>query len=144
MSSLFSQSVGASLALHAAAVLAGSKERMRAAEISEKLGASEAHLSKVMQRLFRAGLVRGQRGRRGGFALSRPPEEITLREVYEAIEGPLSESICPFDVPICAGASCPLGEEFKRAASLLIEYLSSCRLSEYRPSFFAKEDANEA
>jgi len=144
MSSIFRQSVGASLALHAAALLAQSKKQLRTAEMSRRLGVSEAHLSKILQRLFRAGLVRGKRGPGGGFELSRPADEITLREIYEAVEGPIDEDLCPFDVPICTGGSCDLGDEFKNAAARLVEHMSTRKLSEYRPSFFAGNTPEES
>ncbi len=45
-------------------------------------------LEQIFQRLRRAGLVSGKRGPGGGYVLTRRPDEISLREVIEAIEGP--------------------------------------------------------
>ncbi len=63
-------------------------------QIATELKASEAHLSKVMQRLAKSELVRSIRGPHGGFTLARPPKETALVEVYEAIEGPFQPSHC--------------------------------------------------
>ena len=83
-------SEAASIALHTMAYLARNKDRMVSThEIAGAMGLSENHLAKVRQRLVKAGLVEAQRGPSGGFMLSRPAEDITLLEVYEAIEGPL-------------------------------------------------------
>ena len=48
-------------------------------------------LEQIFQRLRRAGLVSGKRGPGGGYVLTRRPDEINLREVVEAIEGPFGE-----------------------------------------------------
>lgn len=47
------------------------------------------YLPSIIRTLARAGLIRTMRGNQGGVMLARPPEEITLREVIEAIEGPI-------------------------------------------------------
>lgn len=52
-------------------------------------------LEQIFQRLRKAGLVSGKRGPGGGYVLTRRPEEINLREVLEAIEGPLGGGPSP-------------------------------------------------
>ena len=47
------------------------------------------YLPSIIRTLARAGLIRTMRGNQGGVTLARPPEEINLREVIEAIEGPI-------------------------------------------------------
>ena len=56
-----------------------------------------AYLSKVLQGLVRAGVVRSQRGLGGGITLSKTPEELTILDVVNAVE------------PIVRIATCPLG-----------------------------------
>ena len=93
--SILKISEAASLAMHACAVLAAHKgEPMAVGTIASALEASEAHLSKVFQELARGGLVRSLRGPKGGFSLTRPAEEITLLDVFEAIEGPFQAASC--------------------------------------------------
>jgi Rrf2 family protein len=46
-------------------------------------------LAKVFQALTKAGVVKSRRGVRGGFSLGRAASEITIKEVIEAIEGPI-------------------------------------------------------
>jgi Rrf2 family protein len=53
------------------------------------------YLEQIFQRLRRARLVHGKRGPGGGYRLARPAGEITLRDVVEAIEGPLERSLVP-------------------------------------------------
>ena len=51
------------------------------------------YLEQIFQRLRRAHLVTSKRGPGGGYTLARPPSQITLRAVVEAVEGPLSEAL---------------------------------------------------
>jgi Rrf2 family protein len=45
----------------------------------------------ILSDLRRAGLVRSQRGARGGYALARPAADITLGAIFRAVDGPLAE-----------------------------------------------------
>jgi Rrf2 family protein len=125
-------SEAASLALHTMAYLAADPDGTHATrEIACDLKVSEAHLAKVLQRLGRAGLVRSQRGPGGGFTLARRPEEITLLEVYEVTEGPLTTPDCLLGQPVCNGA-CILGGLLDAVGRQVRDYLSQTRLSDLR------------
>ena len=97
-----------SLALHATAMVAsgGEQERVTSRRIASELGVSEAHLSKVLQRLARAGILKSFRGPGGGFSLIRPAHDLTLLDIYEAVEGPLRLDDCLLGTRICGGRSC--------------------------------------
>lgn len=111
MSNVIRVSEAASLALHAAALLAaGAGEALTSSAISSRLEASEAHMSKVLQRLVRAGIMTSARGPGGGFQLTRAPSEITLLDIYEAVEGPFKVEHCLFGEPVCQRKRCPLGD----------------------------------
>lgn len=58
-----------------------------ARQIAACTGIRLPYLSKMLHALTRSGLIESKRGYRGGFQLARPAEQITLREVAEAIEG---------------------------------------------------------
>lgn len=110
MSSLLRISEAASLAMHTMVLLAaGREQRWSVRRMAEALGASSAHLSKVLQRLAHEGLVTSERGPKGGYALAAPPENITLLQVYEAIEGPLSSSNCILGADKCLFRKCIMG-----------------------------------
>jgi len=108
MKSIMNISEAYSLALHAMPLVAGAKGEapITAHAIATRLGASEAHLAKVLQRLVHGGILRSSRGPSGGFSLDRPAAEITLRDVYEAVEGPLKLEDCLIGTQICGGKSC--------------------------------------
>lgn len=59
--------------------------------IAESTGLPIEYLRKILQRMTRARLIQSERGRRGGFRMTRDPSSITLLDVVEAIEGPLDE-----------------------------------------------------
>jgi Rrf2 family protein len=129
----------ASLALHSAAFIASKGgERASTDETAAALEASRAHLSKVLQRLTRGGILHAARGPGGGYSLARPAKEITLKEVYEAMEGPLDESGCPFGIPACKGDKCALGNKFISKSRELITHLAETSLSSVRINFGGK------
>jgi Rrf2 family protein len=66
----------------------GQGEAVQIRAISERQAIPARYLEQIFQRLRRAGLVTSKRGPGGGYRLARAPEEITLREVVEAVEGP--------------------------------------------------------
>ena len=63
--------------------------------ISERQAIPARYLEQVFQRLRRAGLVAGRRGPGGGYVLARPAAGITLREIVEAVEGPIAAGLGP-------------------------------------------------
>src|ERR1039457_5676018 len=78
-------------------------------EIATDQGVSQAHLSKVMQRLVKFGLLTSRRGPGGGFLLGRAPETITLLEILEAMDGPMSDNKCMLGRKKCLYGGCALG-----------------------------------
>jgi len=68
----------------------GAGEPVRVQAIGDRQGIPFRFLEQIFQDLRKAGLVMGKRGPGGGYVLTRRPEEMNLREVIEAIEGPIS------------------------------------------------------
>ncbi|HEV8699729.1 MAG TPA: Rrf2 family transcriptional regulator [Candidatus Polarisedimenticolia bacterium] len=63
-------------------------------EISRATAIPETFLSKIFQRLAMHGIIRSRRGFRGGFRLARPAGRISLREIVEAVQGPIEFHRC--------------------------------------------------
>lgn len=121
----------ATLALHTTALLARvGRESLTVTRMASLLHVSKTHLAKVMQRLAKASLVQGGRGPKGGYKLRRAPGEVTLLEVYEAIEGPLANSDCLLGEPICNGKACIFGDLPHSIDRQVRKYLSSTRLTD--------------
>jgi Rrf2 family protein len=80
---------GVEWALHSCALLAlvPPDRTLPAARLAEYHGVPPAYLAKHLQALAQAGIVESVPGRKGGYRLSRPADEVTLLEVIEAVEG---------------------------------------------------------
>ena len=74
-----------------AELAAGDGGPMTADSIGRRQGVSTKYLHDILRDLKRAELVRTKRGPDGGFSLSRPATEITLADVFRAIDGPLAD-----------------------------------------------------
>ena len=70
-------------------------------DIAQSQQISEKYISRLIIDLRRARLVRSIRGVKGGFHLAKSPKEITLLEVIETMEGPLSVVDCVFAPEKC-------------------------------------------
>ena len=70
-------------------------------EISSRQGISRRYLEHIFSDLRSAGLVKGQRGPRGGYVLTRAPDEILVSEIVGAVEGVLLIVDCLQDRQVC-------------------------------------------
>jgi FeS assembly SUF system regulator len=69
-------------------------ERLSATELSDDTGVPLPTAQKLMGQLAASGLLTSMRGAAGGFALARPAGEISLADIVEAVEGPISLTMC--------------------------------------------------
>jgi Rrf2 family protein len=123
-------SEAAAMALHTMVALAGASEPLSSRELATRLMRSEAHMSKVLQRLLKAGFVKSNRGPRGGFMLTRSPADVIMLEIYEAMDGPLGDVACTQTPPVCDGTTCVFGQLVTLVNRQVREYLGAIRLSE--------------
>jgi len=131
MGTMLKISEGVSLGMHAMTVCAGRPgELVSTAALSELLQASGHHLAKIMQRLVKAGLLRSVRGPRGGFELCGDPRQITLLDVYEAVEGRFQPSDCILSKKICTGKRCICGDLIRETNRKVYEHLKNTHLSD--------------
>jgi Rrf2 family transcriptional regulator, nitric oxide-sensitive transcriptional repressor len=111
MDTILRISDAANLAIHAMAHIANARDGVNQSvgEIASHQGVSEAHLSKVMQRLVKVGLLTSRRGPGGGFLLGRDAGTISLLEILEAMDGPMSDCKCLLGKKKCLFGGCALG-----------------------------------
>jgi Rrf2 family nitric oxide-sensitive transcriptional repressor len=112
--------------------LAGEKERCTIADICDFFGISKDHVAKVVQTLARQGFIRSIRGAGGGLELARAPEDITVGEVVQGLEGSmhLLECVAAGQQVCVIQPGCRLRKVLAEAERLQLEYLNSVRLSD--------------
>jgi len=101
----------ADYAVRAVVYLAQMEPDRRAAtsRIAKEQKIPPSFLAKIVSQLSVAGLLQTSRGARGGVSLARSPDEISLLEVVEAIDGPILLNECVSSVSACDfGEDCPL------------------------------------
>jgi len=100
-----------------------------ARQIAERRGIPPRFLEQLFVSLRRAGIVTAVRGAHGGFTLTRPPAEITVLDVVEALEGPLQSSVCDQEHSGCGkSASCAAAPVWARATDALRDVFASSTL----------------
>ncbi len=87
--------------------LAAHGGQLTVGELSEAENLPEPTVAKVLLGLRRAGLVRAERGRNGGYTLARRPEEISVGEVLESVGEPLFEGRFCQGMELPTGRACP-------------------------------------
>jgi Rrf2 family protein len=85
----------------------GQGDLVQARVVGERQGIPTRYLEQIFQRLRKADLIVGKRGPGGGYTLARPAAKITLREIVEAVEGPLGAAEGWGDASGDAGPSRP-------------------------------------
>ena len=131
MAKIFSMSEAASIAIHSMVLIARNKEGINAVKIAEQTGSSKNHISKVAQRLVKDDLLKSVRGPLGGFTLNKSPEDITLLEIYESIEGPLEITDCPLSYQVCNYDKCIMGNIVNKMTLEFKQYLKEQTLKNY-------------
>lgn len=117
----------ADYAVRAVLYLAGLNNGYRAStsQIAQKQKIPPSFLAKIVSQLSVAGVVQTSRGARGGVTLARPSNDITLLEVIEAIDGPITLNECVPDPNTCPfGDECPVHKIWREAQIELVEKLA--------------------
>ena len=65
-----------------------------AARLSDETGVPQPTVAKVLKSLARAGLLRSVRGAQGGYVVERTPEQISIAEIVQALDGPIALTAC--------------------------------------------------
>ena len=109
----------------------GPDRRAATSLIAEKQHIPPSFLAKIVSQLSVAGLLQTSRGARGGVSLARSPDEISLLEVIEAIDGPILLNECVANKGACTfGETCVLRPVFCDAQSQLVSQLGNTTFGE--------------
>jgi Rrf2 family protein len=121
----------ASIAIHSMVLIARAENGINAVKIAEISGFSKNHISKVLQRMVKAGLLKSVRGPAGGFSLKVEPETISLLSIYESIEGSLDVTDCPMAHEICGFKNCIMGNVVNKMTVEFKKFLNEQNLKDY-------------
>lgn len=111
-------------------------------EIAEQQNLPPTYLEQLMVLLKKASLVNATRGAKGGYVLSRAASDITLAEIIEVLEGPLTLTDCPSGVGCCGHPeTCALNDVWNTASQALIQVFQDITLANLIERQRAKESA---
>jgi Rrf2 family transcriptional regulator, iron-sulfur cluster assembly transcription factor len=100
-------------------------------EIAEAIKVKESYLRKLFQQMTRSGLLDAFKGAGGGYLLRKTPDEISLYDVLEAIEGEGNWFRCYAQRRECdLGPTCPIHTAFDEAFKLFISHLREVTLGQ--------------
>src|SRR3989442_3775158 len=102
-----------------------------AREIAEKYDIPIELMAKVLQRLVRRGLLASHQGTRGGYQLARLPVQITVADVIQAIDGPVTVTACTTEDGRCDQfAKCNVRDPLWRVRERILAALGDCTIAE--------------
>lgn len=100
-------------------------------QVAKAQNVSVSYLAKVFQQLVKAGLMRSHRGAKGGYALGRTPDKITLRDIALVFEGTSPLYDCNALTKQCGlGAKCLILATFSEAERRMHEVLATVTLAD--------------
>ena len=118
-------------------------ERALLPALANATGTPESFLSKVLQALARAELIVSRRGQSGGFEILPSGRKASMREVIEAIDGPLFLNVCLISQRSCArNAWCPAHPVWVQAQQAMLEVLSSAVIADLASQMLARKVPN--
>lgn len=105
--------------------------RVSARSIAQCYGIPLELMAKILQRLVRKGLLRSRHGIQGGYALAREPSSISVLEVIQAIDGPLSLTACSATDRRCAQFRwCSVRDPLWQIRDRIAQALRLCSISD--------------
>lgn len=109
-------------------------------DISRKQKIPTTYLEQILYRLRKAGLVRSFRGAKGGYMLAKKSNQITIREVVRALDGPIGIAYCDYPKlrdKSCIGREiCPSGVLWKKLEETIDDFLSKITLADLKKKSF--------
>lgn len=95
------------------------------------VGVPKQYLEQILGNLRRAGLVSTVRGAQGGYQIARDPQETSLRDIIDAVEGPIELSECASSEHNCQkSGTCPVRWVWQRVTDSINHELEKIKLSD--------------
>jgi len=120
-------------------------ESASAKEIADTYGVPLPLLSKILQRLAKAGFLRSEHGTNGGYKLARDPREITALEVIRSIDGPIVLTACFTEHGACTHTDkCNVREPLRKVHEGILRLLSGITISDMSQEDCVEPDLGKA
>ena len=125
-------SEGTAIALHSIVYINNASHPATVKEISTKFGISDNHLSKVLQRLVREGILVSEKGPKGGFSIKNEYKNMSLLDVYEIFEGKFKCHRCLFNDGDGVCEKCIMSDFVENMDKAFINYMSNKKISDFK------------
>lgn len=100
-------------------------------QLAKACGTPKSFTYKVLRKLASAGLVSSLEGRPGGFKLTKKPRAISLYQIVDLLQGPISVSRCVLDSAACdRGPNCPVSRRWSTLEKSVIGFLKRTTLAD--------------
>lgn len=113
----------------------GLNNRLDAKFLSEKGNIPLRFLLKLTRKLTQAGIVKSFRGINGGYTILKEPKNITLKDVIEAIQGPIIVQRCIYDKESCSAnktGHCSIHKALGGIQNTIVEELQKVNFEELK------------
>src|SRR5947208_5127490 len=119
------------MAMKHLAIKADAGASSSAREIAEQYDIPIELMAKVLQRLARSGLLTSHQGTRGGYTLSKSTVSISVADIIQAIDGPLTVTACSTEDEQCDQfTKCNIRDPLWRIKDRILASLAECSLAE--------------
>jgi Rrf2 family protein len=130
-------------ALRALARLADGNEFLPVSALAEEADAPEGFLRKIMQTLHRAELVESRQGPFGGYRLAVPPDQVSLLEVMEVVQGEFAVNECFRSPSVCERSpDCPVRGQLRRLQRSIAREFAGVTLADMRQQAATEESTS--
>lgn len=120
------------IALHAMIYISNREnEVISLKEIAEKFKISDNHLSKVLQRLVKSGLLTSIKGPKGGFSIVPEYKNMSFLEIYQIMEGKPQKHSCLFNNSQNDCQHCIMSNLVEKMNNEFVDYMKSHKISDF-------------
>jgi Rrf2 family protein len=130
---MFKVSEAMAIALHSMIYITNKGNKVTSLkEIAQKFKISEYHLSKVLQRLVKEGVIISNKGPHGGFLTLPEYKNMTFLEIYEIMEGKIKKHNCLFNSNTGDCTNCIMGNLIEKMNEEFINYLRNNKIFNFK------------
>lgn len=116
--------------------LQGENRPVPVSEIASSRRIPRKFLEKIIKDLIRSGLVHSHRGAHGGYTLAKTADDVSFRDVIEAVEGPISINLCLTGQRDCSVVtSCNMQRVWQEGQRRMLDFFADTKITDLSPVF---------